>query len=241
MTQPTINTFIQDFKKTSYYNELYSRPGIIMSYVAGSRLVQADSYLSDFDIVIITDSANPIEDTGIRFRYKDVYTVHFYYHTLDQLLLNTYTMSSRLYAQMQLTYLDRQLLLYENQDYADLITRIFKKKATISKIAMLKYVKNFTHLLPDVAETGLLNAKYHHKYLYHLCYCYYHIAKIKQDTQLLLQAKYSSSGYLTPDGEKKIVEILKKLKPVVDFYTVEDLVAQFSSIKRYILGESLNG
>lgn len=236
MTRPTIDSFIQDFKQTSYYNSIFSNPGIIMSYVGGSRLIHADSTLSDFDIVVITDPTTQIEDTGIRFRYKDVFTVHFYYHTIDQFLVNTYTTSSRLYGIMQANDLDRSALMFENPLYDDIITRFFKKKNVLSRISMLKYVKNFNCLLTDVSNTNRLDLKYYHKYLYHLCYCYYRIARIEQDQQVMLQAKYCSSEGLTADSIEKIINQLKTLKSVVDYYTVEDLVAQFELNRLYVLG-----
>jgi hypothetical protein len=233
--RPTIDSFIQDFKQTSYYKHIFSNPGIIMSYVGGSRLIQADSTLSDFDVVIITDSATKIEDTGIRFRYKDVFTVHFYYHTIDQFLVNTYTTSSRLYGIMQANDLDRSALMYENPLYNEIITRFFRKKNTLSRISMLKYVKNFNRLLTDVSNTNQLDLKYYHKYLYHLCYCYYRIARVEQDTQLVLQAKYCSSEGLDTESIEKIIKKLKTLKSVVDYYTVDDLVAQFELNRLYVL------
>jgi hypothetical protein len=141
---------------------------------------------------------------------------------------------------MQVNSLDKSMLLYENPCYSDIIARFFQKKNAISRISMLKYVKNFNRILTEVSDTNLLDSKYYRKYLYHLCYCYYKIARIEQNTQLLLQAKYSASGYLTADAVEKIIEILKTLKAVADFYTVEDLVAQFEPIRKYILTGAIN-
>lgn len=235
MIKQTIENFIQDFRKTTYYKELYSKPGIIMSYVTGSRLIKADSTLSDFDIIIITDSNNKIEDTGVRFKYKDTFVVHFYYHTIDQFLTNTYTMSGNLYGTVQVGDLDRPALIYENPIYNDLITRFFEKKNAISRISMLKYIKNFDYLLTEVSSTGLLGIKHYHKFLYHICRCYYRIARIEQDTELLLQAKYCSHEGLPEEAIEKIIEILKALKPIIDYYTVNDLVSAFELERKYVL------
>lgn len=241
MTNQTIYNFIQDFKKTSYYEYMYNRPGVIMSYVTGSRLVKTESPLSDFDIIIITDTTAKIEDTGVRFKYKDIFTVHFYYHTIDQFLTNTYTMSDNLYGTVQVCDLDRSMLIYENTAYDTIITRFFEKKNTISRISMLKYIKNFDFILKEVSDTNLLDIKYYHKYLYHICRCYYRLARIEQDTQLLLQAKYCASSGLTAESVEKIIEIFKTLLPVANYHTVEDLVAQFEPYRNYVLEGKLDG
>ena len=235
MTVQTIDNFITDFKKTSYYALMYNKPGVIMSFVAGSRLVNADSLLSDFDIIIITDQATNVEDTGIRFKYKDIFTVHFYYRTIDQFLTNTYTMSDILFGTMQISDLDRSMLIYEKPEYDELITRLFEKKTEISNIAMLKYIKNYDFILKEVSDTKQLDLKYYHKYLYHLCRCYYRIARVEQDKQLLLQAKYCADEGLTDESIKAIIEIFKTLRPVSDYYTMENLVKQFEPYRNYVL------
>lgn len=237
MMEQTIKNFIQDFKSTSYYEYIYKKPGVIMSYVAGSRLNNAASLLSDFDIIIITADNAKIEDTGIRFKYKDIYTVHFYYHTVSSFLANTYTMADNLYGLMQMHNLDRSLLIYENLEYSSFIDRFFEKKLVVSKLAMLKYIKSFDRILADVYDTHTLATKYYHKYLYHLCKCYYVIARLEQDTALLLQAKYSAHEGLSEENIEKIIKILQTLKITADYYSMDELVTQFEAHKLYILNE----
>lgn len=236
----TIKNFVQDLKNTSYYSYLYDNEDIIMSFVTGSRLINANDLFSDFDIIIVTRSAVNVNDTGIRFKYKDLYTVHFYYHTIDQLLANTYTLTENVLALMSIGDLDRSDLIYENPEYADFIARFFEMKMAISKIAMLKYVKNYTNVLTDVASTNLLDLQYYHKYLYKLCYCYYRIARVEQDMHILLQAKNCANEGLDSASIEKIIEILKALKIIIDYYSMEDLVAQFEQCKLSIIGDKID-
>lgn len=231
----TIKNFIQDFKNTVYYNEIYGAPGIILSYVSGSRLIKADSDSSDFDIVVITDSTYNIEDTGIRFKYKDTFTVHFYYRTMEQFLSNTYTGSGNLGGILKIHDLNKSDLIYENEDYSYLINRFFERKNDISKLSMLKYIKNFDYVLTDVYNTGIIDKKYQHKYLYNICYCYYRLTRTKIDSDLLVTTKYCYKNGLSDESSMKVVDMIIALYYINEYYSIEDLVKKFESHRKYIL------
>jgi predicted nucleotidyltransferase len=205
-----------------------------MSFLEGSRIFGAQDERSDYDIVIVTDPKFPIIDKGLYLTYCGV-KVHFYYRTIDKLIGNYYTNFSGLITLVQLRDVARDELIYENENYKDLIERLFERKSALSKLAMLKYAKSYDRILEAAKSQKVIDSKDYSKDLYHLCYISYRLSYEAIDIDLLKSIKRCKTEGISEDLMATVVDRLIRLKRMSDFYTIDELVAQTEPERIYVL------
>lgn len=164
--------FIDSFKKTSQYKELLDKHNVVMIFICGSRLIGAIDDRSDYDLVVLTDS-NDIYFSKTQWTYLDK-KVHWYclpvanykYPKRVEENINSRTLIYCGHAYFSL--LKEDLIIYENDNYKDLISEI-KQKSKENAIIGAKYCyetnKNYINLLIN----NINDTAWHSKLIYHFC------------------------------------------------------------------------
>ena len=138
---------VQRFMNTKFGKEILQIPTLIMVYVGGSRYYGSE-YLnekSDYDIFILVngeDYTYPQRFLTIQGKDLQWSILHVSNYINDTNIQNRASRSGALYAgQVKFSHFERNLVIYENPKYKNLIDRLIQTRDQIQLLNFYKYIQ----------------------------------------------------------------------------------------------------
>lgn len=214
--------FIDAFKKSSYYQELFKSSEILAIFLLGSTCTGIVDDNSDYDITILTLNGDYIDSSKYEYlMYKDK-KVHWYYHPIKDVFSLAHKIQElKVLCPIQLRNLCDDFIIYENPKYKDSLQSLYKIKTEISKLGMYLLYNMRKDYVGAIINNGYVGKKHYSKWLYHLCLSSYYI--------------------MNEEPNKDFLRVLKRIKwePVPDEYK-QLAIERLQIYKNYIEQNPLN-
>lgn len=189
-----INTFIKDFKNSTYYNNIFTENtsnSILGIYIVGSTCLGLDDQDSDYDLVVLTDGGDHIsaaDEFFIRYKGKKV---HWWYFPVEELFKLSHKDLRTLTPVQLYSFLNPIFTIYENTAYKNLLNAIYENKQEISRLNWYKLYDDHKKVVNAIITQGTIDPKYYYyKYIYHLCVATYNLYDKSFDVEYLKELKH---------------------------------------------------
>lgn len=212
-----INEFIEDFKKSEFYDYMLSEsPEEIMGiYIGGSILNGASDDQSDIDLMIIIDGSA----AGIRvwrentqyLVYKDYLRMHWNWRTIDRYYTDE-VHNLELCGHYMMRNLSYNNFIYINEKYKSELDKLLSDKYIISENGCRALTKALSTLICSVCEDNKILEKNYNKMLYHLSLCYYYLNNIEPDFNYIKEIKRIQYRTVRQEYLDRCIEIMHWLK-----------------------------
>lgn len=183
-----MNTFINDFKKTSYYDQIVSDKQILGIFLVGSRCLGTATADSDYDLQILTMADKYIDVAEEKFLCYKGKKVHWHYFPIKD-LFNFYYNDVRLLCPIQLQHFLSDFIIYQNELYKDIFDKLVSIKETISKLATYKLYDVHKARVNTILKQRDIKPLDYSKILYHLCISTYYLIGKTPDISFLCDIK----------------------------------------------------
>ena len=221
-----METFINEFKKTSYYRNLFiSNNNILAIYLMGSRCAGLQDEISDYDITIITLNGEYIDFSKWEYlRYK-TRKVHWYAHSLEALFNLSHKNVLRYLGLILFRNMHEKsnLIIYENNEYRELLQKFFKIKNQVSDLNIYQLFELYKEDIDNILKEGRVADNYKGKYLYHLCAASYYITGETLNTEFLKKVKRIKSLPISVQQEALLIERLQIYKNYIEQHPIDVL------------------
>lgn len=209
------NAFIEDFKKTSYYKELFESSEVLAIYILGSTCVGITDQNSDYDITILTLDGEYIDASKYKYLMYNGKKVHWYYFPIRSLFdLNNGNL--KILCPLQLRNVCKDVIIYENPKYIDKLHTLYAMKDAVSTMAAYLLFKEREAYINEVLSEGHILEKHYTKYLYHLCLASYYLTGEEVNKDFLRVLKRIRWQPVPDEYKNLAVERLKIYKTYIE-------------------------
>lgn len=224
-----MNTFINDFKNSIYFNEIIHKfDNTVLAYIGGSRCHNLNTQYSDYDITILVDEdINRIDSVKYHYLSYKGRKVHWYYVPLSQLFLSH---SRSIYDLLSATTLcgiitnkHYDLVIYENEYYKNIIKYLFVHSLEVEvplnvragmcyKESLYKYVNGSKNISDNNCRSA--------KFLYFCCLISHKVLSTDVNINMLKELKLAKRTHnMSPECLNYALTQLKNLTLFLDNYT----------------------
>jgi hypothetical protein len=212
-----LKKFIEAFKKTSYYKELFNSSSEILAiFMLGSMSTGIIDEDSDYDIVIITLDGAYIDSSKYEHLKYMSRKVHWYYKSIKDLFDAGHNYGMRYIGMMQIRNICKDLIIYENPKYINILHRLYCLKDIIGNAGMYGLFNSKRSLVNDILTNGKILEKHYTKFLYHLCLASYYLMEEEPDKDFLRELKSIKLKPVSDEYKQLAVERLKLCKTYIE-------------------------
>lgn len=209
--------FIEAFKKTSYYKELFNSSSEILAiFILGSMSTGIIDEDSDYDIVILTLDGEYVDASKyehLKYRNRKV---HWYYKSIKDLFDNRHTYGMRYIGMMQIRNICKDLIIYENPKCINILHRLCDLKDIVGNAGMYGLFNSKRSLVDDILAKGKILEKHYTKFLYHLCLASYYLMEEEPNKDFLRELKSIKSKPVSDEYKQLAIERLKLCKTYIE-------------------------
>lgn len=167
--------FIDAFKDTSYYKNLFKDNRVIAIYILGSRSVDITDDRSDYDLVVFTDDGTYTDASQFEYlKYKNK-KVHWYFNPIQNLFYPMFSNSMRYLCALQLKNINKDVVIYENPEYSKLLQKLHEIKDELSKLAAYSLFNAKKDFIDKILAQNQITESFYSKFIYHLCCASYYL------------------------------------------------------------------
>lgn len=218
-----IKEFINAFKNTSYYKELFNVSTEILGiFLLGSRAVGITDEHSDYDIVILTLDGDYIDASKYEYLKYGEQKVHWYYQPINKLFQKNFDDNQlMMLCPIQLKHLSSSLTIYENPKYTELLSRLYTIKDKISTIGIYQLFDKKQNYIEDIlCKEEVLETAYS-KFLYHLCLASYYLLGESPNKTFLKTLKRIKWVPVPNEYKELAIQRLKLSKAYIEKYPLD--------------------
>ena len=218
----TITKFIEEFKDTSYYQNLLNSAEVVFIYMGGSMCSGITDERSDYDIVIVTLNGESYIDAS-RYEYLmyEGRKVHWYYRSIKGLFETNHKNMHAHTGAIWLRNLCDNMIIYENPKYKDIWQDLYAVKDRLSDLGMYRLFEVQKDYIDKVINEGKVLEKHYTKYLYHLCLASYYLTREESDKDFLRVLKRIRWQPVPDEYKQLAVKRLKILKNYIEAHPIE--------------------
>lgn len=225
--------FINAFKKTSYYQELFNNYEIVCMFLLGSRCVGIIDEISDYDIAIITLNGDYIDISKDKYlTYKGV-KVHWYFRPIKE-IFSAKNNHLDLLCSIQLRNVRDDLIIYENPNYKSLLSRLCKVKNKLSTLGIYRLFEVELNYINDILSTGEILEKHYRKTLYHLCTSSYYLLEEEINKDFLRELKRIKEQPVSDEYKQLAIKRLKLYKDYIEAHPIDFKIASENLLKELL-------
>ena len=208
-----MNTLMNEFKESEYYQRIFKNHKIVLLYISGSRLYGITDERSDYDLIAIVDEDIPETRPNEFIMYEDSIKIHWYYRSLKTFKnLSVNGTNLNIVGGIQLRNLNSDTILYQNEEYESQINELLSEKETISNNSCKALYNRLSKLVDDIISDNSIVEKNYTKMIYHLCVASYYLNGDEPDILFLMRIKIIRWQPVSDEYKTLAVERLKILK-----------------------------
>lgn len=211
-----MNTLMNEFKESEYYQRIFKNHKIVLLYISGSRLYGIIDERSDYDLIAIVDEDIPETHPNEFIMYEDSIKIHWYYRSLKTFKdLSVNGTNLNIVGGIQLRNLNSDTILYQNEKYEYQINELLSEKETISNNSCKALYNRLSKLVDDIISDNAIVEKNYTKMIYHLCVASYYLNGDEPDISFLKRIKRIRWQPVSDEYKTLAVERLKILKSLL--------------------------
>lgn len=211
-----MNTLMNEFKESEYYQRIFKNHKIVLLYISGSRLYGIIDERSDYDLIAIVDEDIPETRPNEFIMYEDSIKIHWYYRSLKTFKdLSVNGTNLNIVGGIQLRNLNSDTILYQNEKYEYQINELLSEKETISNNSCKALYNRLSKLVDDIISDNAIVEKNYTKMIYHLCVASYYLNGDEPDISFLKRIKRIRWQPVSDEYKTLAVERLKILKSLL--------------------------
>ena len=211
-----MNTLMNEFKESEYYQRIFKNHKIVLLYISGSRLYGIIDERSDYDLIAIVDEDIPETRPNEFIMYEDSIKIHWYYRSLKTFkYLSVNGTNLNIVGGIQFRNLNSDTILYQNEEYESQINELLSEKETISNNSCKALYNRLSKLVDDIISDNAIVEKNYTKMIYHLCVASYYLNGDELDISFLKRIKRIRWQPVSDEYKTLAVERLKILKSLL--------------------------
>ncbi len=211
-----MNTLMNEFKESEYYQRIFKNHKVVILYVSGSRLYGITDERSDYDLIAIVDEDIPEMYPNEFIMYEDSIKIHWYYRSLKTFKdLSVNGTNLNIVGGIQFRNLNSDTILYQNEEYESQINELLSEKNVISNNSCKALYNRFPKLVDDIISDNAISEKNYTKMIYHLCVASYYLNGDEPDISFLKKIKRIRWQPVSDEYKTLAVERLKILKSLL--------------------------
>jgi hypothetical protein len=171
---------------------------------------------SDYDIVILTLDSEYIDSSKYEYlKYKNR-KVHWYYKSIKDLFDIGHNYGMRYIGMMQIRNICKDLIIYENPKYINILHRLYDLKDIVGIAGMYGLFNAKRCLVDDILTKGKILEIHYTKFLYHLCLVSYYLMEEEPNKDFLRELKSIKLKPVSDEYKQLAVERLKLCKTYIE-------------------------
>ena len=148
-----MNTLMNDFKESEYYQRIFKNHNVVLLYISGSRLYGIIDERSDYDLVAIVDEDNPEMCPNEFIMYEDSIKIHWYYTSLKSFRDSSINGPNfNITGGIQFRNINKDFILYQNKEYESEINKLLSEKNLISKNSSKALYYRYEKLVINISK-----------------------------------------------------------------------------------------
>ena len=224
-----IKEFIQDFKNSPYYADLFKRGEVISIYVTGSHNVGITDNRSDIDVTVLMAEGQYWEASEIKYLSYKGKKVHWYFFPIKD-LFDFYYKELRILFPIQLRNLREEIVIFENPDYKETLEKLYNIKDQLSTLAMHHLYHMKEDYIQSIFEAGEILESHRSKYLYHLSLASYYLIGDEPDVNFLKAIRRIRWEYVSEEHKAKAFERLQLCTKYIENNSI-DVALELNELK----------
>lgn len=224
-----ISEFIEAFKISPFYSELFNRDDVIGIYIIGSYCTGITDARSDFDINVLTVDGTYWEASELKYLLYKGKKVHWNFVPLKTLLSFDYK-DLRILFPIQFKNLREEITIYENPNYTNILEKLYNIKDSLSTLGIYYLYEMKKDYIDDILSVGEISEVRYSKYLYHLSLASYYLLGEDLDVEFLKAIKRIRWEYVSEECKLKAVERLRLYKAYLDAYPL-DIASELAKLR----------
>lgn len=208
-----MNTLMNDFKESEYYQRIFKNHNVVLLYVSGSRLYGVIDERSDYDLVAIVDEDNPEMCPNEFIMYEDSIKIHWYYTSLKSFRDSSINgRNFEITGGIQFRNINKDFILYQNKEYESEINKLLSEKNLISKNSSKALYYRYEKLVNEILSKNKIEEENYTKMIYHLCMASYYLNSDSPDIEFLKRIKRIRWQPVSDEYKNLAVERLRILQ-----------------------------
>ena len=208
-----MDTLMNDFKESEYYQRIFKNHKVVLLYVSGSRLYGVIDERSDYDLMAIVDDDISESCPNEFVMYEDSIKIHWYYHSLKSFKDSTINGSNfEISGGIQFRNINKDFILYQNKEYESEINKLLSEKNLISKNSSKALYYRYEKLVNEILSKNKIEEENYTKMIYHLCIASYYLNGDSPDIEFLKRIKRIRWQPVSDEYKNLAVERLRILQ-----------------------------
>lgn len=229
--------FIQDLRKSPYFERILNGHDIVMIILTGSRLIDITDDRSDFDLLVITNDKERDEHVSEFLTYC-AKKAHWYYVPATKLIDNEGGTLLSCNGEVEFVGLSNEKIIYANPKYSGLINFLKKEKDLIALVGAYELVRFHDNLISRILSANEIKKEDYCKYIYQLCYASYVLLSEAPDKSFLTEIKRIRWKAVSDEHKRLAVERIRLLFNYVAEHPIDisNVISSFNENVRTLLG-----